>query len=86
MLVKGLVFSTCFQPLISINYESLIDEVKQYAELNKDIITSVKAFGNIETDRSSGQNIIQSVKSGRGNDGFVGFATKAVIKRELAKV
>ena len=68
------------------NYESLIDEIKQYAELNKDIIASVKAFGNIETDRSSGQNIIQSVKSGRGKDGFVGFATKAVIKRELSKI
>ena len=68
------------------NYESLIDEIKQYAELNKDIIASIKTFGNIETDRSSGQNIIQSVKSGRGNDGFIGFATKAVIKRELAKV
>ncbi len=68
------------------NYESLIDEVKQYADANKEVITSVRVFGNIETDRSSGQNIIQSAKSGRGNDGFVGFATRAVIKRELAKV
>lgn len=68
------------------NYETLVDEVKQYSEANKDCITEVRLFGNIAVDRNSGQNIIDSVKQGSGMEGFKGFATRAVIKREIAKV
>ena len=68
------------------NYEKLIDEVKEYAKVQKKNISTVKLFGNIAVDRNSGQSIIESVKQGSGIDGFKGFATKAVIKREIAKV
>lgn len=68
------------------NYEKLIDEVKEYANAQKGSITSVKLFGNIAVDRNSGQSIIESIKQGSGMNGFRGFATRAVIKREIAKV
>lgn len=68
------------------NYEKLVEEVKEYAKVQNKNISSVKLFGNIAVDRSSGQNIIESVKQGGGLDGFKGFATKAIIKREIDKI
>lgn len=69
-----------------INYEALINEVREYAKAQKRNISSVKLFGNIAVDRNSGQSIIESVKQGSGYEGFKGFATRAVIRREIAKI
>lgn len=43
---------------------SIMEEVNQYAEKNKEIIKGVVPFGNIYVDRMSGRNILENVKHG----------------------
>lgn len=67
-------------------YPTLLQEVNSYAEENKDLVKGVCQFGNISTDRISGQNIMENVKDGKGFSSYTGFATKTIMKRELQKV
>lgn len=68
------------------NYSSYIEEVKKFVTSTNGWIQCTKCFGNINTDRSSGQLIIENVREGKGIGDFNSFASKTIIKRELAKI
>ncbi len=68
------------------NYEYLIDELKEFAKVTGGLIQEVKLFGAIQIDRNSGQIITENIKEGKGIADYNSFAAKTIIKRELAKI
>jgi hypothetical protein len=68
------------------HYEHLIEEIRAFAEATNGLIESVRPFGDIHTDRNSGQQITDNVKEGRGIGDYRSFAARTIIRRELAKV
>ena len=62
-----------------------MEEITQFAKLTKGNL-KVKGFGNIQTDRSSGQAIIGYIIQGKGLQAFETFTSKTIMKRELAKL
>jgi hypothetical protein len=63
----------------------LLDDLAKYLSAQPSKIPTVK-FGNIQTDRSSGQSIAENIRTGKGLDGLTSPAAKLVLKRELAKI
>lgn len=68
------------------NYEHLIDEVREFAKATGGLIQEVKPYGAIQIDRNSGQIITENIKEGKGIAEYNSFAAKTIIKRELAKI
>jgi hypothetical protein len=66
-------------------HTDLMDEITQFAKLIRGNLM-VKSFGNIQTDRSSGQAIIGYITQGKGLQAFETFTSRTIIKRELAKL
>jgi hypothetical protein len=63
----------------------LMDEVTEFAKLTK-VKFGVIRFGNIQTDRSSGQTILGYVSQGKGFQEFETFTSRTIMKRELARL
>ncbi len=72
--------------LTFVNYQVLIDEVRSWAKQTKSLIKDVRLFGAINVDRTSGQQITENIKEGRGITDYTSFASRTIIKREMAKV
>ena len=72
--------------LTFVNYPVLIDEVKQWVKSTNSLVKEVKFFGAINVDRSSGQQITENIKEGRGISDYTSFASRTIIKREIAKL
>lgn len=72
--------------LTFVNYQVLIDEVRNWAKQTKSLLKGVRLFGAINVDRSSGQQITENIKEGRGITDYTSFASRTIIKREIAKV
>lgn len=68
------------------NYPALIDEIKAFTKETKGLIKDIRQFGNIYTDRRSGQLITDNIKEGKGLAAYTSFAAKTIIRREIAKV
>jgi len=68
------------------HYEHLIDEIRVFAEATGGLVEAVRPFGDIHTDRNSGQQITDNVKEGKGIGDYRSFAARTIIRRELAKV
>jgi hypothetical protein len=68
------------------NYPSLIDEIKAWVKSTKGFVKDVKQYGAINIDRSSGQLITDNIKEGKGFSDYTSFASRTIIKRELAKL
>jgi hypothetical protein len=68
------------------HYEHLIDEIRAFTEATEGLVEAVRPFGDIHTDRNSGQQITDNVKEGRGIGDYRSFAARTIIRRELAKV
>lgn len=68
------------------NYPALVDELIQFARHSGGMVKSVTPFGNIYVDRASGQLITENVRKGVGLSGYHSFASKTIIKREIAKI
>ena len=66
-------------------HASLVEEITQFAKLTKGNL-KVKGFGNIQTDRSSGQAIIGYITQGKGFHSYETFTSRTIMKRELAKL
>src|SRR5450432_352258 len=66
-------------------HADLIEEITQFSKLTKGNL-KVKGFGNIQTDRSSGQAIIRYITQGKGLRAFETFTSRTIMKRELAKL
>ena len=66
-------------------HAGLVEEITQFAKLIKGNL-KVKGFGNIQTDRSSGQVIISYITQGKGLHSYETFTSKTIMKRELAKL
>lgn len=63
----------------------LMEEITEFAKLTRGNLM-VKCFGNIQTDRSSGQTIIGYITQGKGLKAFETFTSRTIMKRELAKL
>lgn len=68
------------------HYEHLILEIKDFVDATGGLVESVRPFGDIHTDRNSGQQITDNVKEGKGIGDYRSFAARTIIRRELAKV
>lgn len=68
------------------HYEYLIDEIRAFADATNGLVEAVRPFGDIHTDRNSGQQITDNVKEGKGIGDYRSFAARTIIRRELAKV
>lgn len=71
------------------NYEALKDDVENYVTVKNAVrpyISSIKSFGNIQTDRNSGTVIIDNMKSGKGLENIKAFAARQIMKRELERI
>ena len=66
-------------------HAEFMEEITQFAKLTKGNL-QVKGFGNIQTDRSSGQAIIGYITQGKGFQDYQTFTSRTIMKRELAKL
>ena len=62
------------------NEDEQLNHLRQYCTVNNLLLTE---FGNFNIQQSSGQNIIENIKAGRGLASIHSFATKTVLKRTL---
>lgn len=63
------------------NEEEQLDHLRHYCKANDLVLIE---FGNFNIQQSSGQNIIENIKAGKGISSIHSFATKTVLKRTLA--
>ena len=67
-------------------YESLVEEVRQFAIATQGLVREVRPFGLIQADRNSGHLITENIREGRGFSDYQSFAARTIIRREMAKV
>lgn len=68
-----------------LNHPQLIDEVKNFALVKKNKITSVKPFGDFDPTTSTDKAILGNIENGLGLQGFK-FVQRIKILKELAKL
>jgi len=66
-------------------HKELMEEIDLFSNI-VDVKLKIKRFGNIQTDRSSGQAIIEYATQGKGLHDFETFTSRTIMKRELAKL
>ncbi|MBS1666672.1 MAG: hypothetical protein JST58_04775 [Bacteroidetes bacterium] len=66
-------------------HKELMDEIELYSH-KAQVNLKIKRFGNIQTERSSGQAIIGYIAQGKGLQDFETFTSRIIMKRELAKL
>ena len=67
------------------NHKHLIEEIKTFAAIKKNKITSIKLFGDFDASTAPHKNILRYIEEGRGIEAYK-FVEKIKILKELSKI
>ena len=66
-------------------HQELMGEIELFSQIDS-VNLKIKRFGNIQTERSSGQAIIAYIAQGKGLRDFETFTSRIIMKREVARL
>ena len=84
-LVKGIFEINIYVNEATFVNKEKIKEIKQYAELNRKSIHSVKLFGDFDNTTSPHKNILKKIEEGKGLEAYA-FVERIKILKELSKI
>jgi hypothetical protein len=67
------------------NHPHLVEEIKAFAKLKSNKVTTIKYFGDFDVTTSPHKNILNIIEKGKGLDAYV-FVEKIKILKELSKI